>query len=261
MLEWGYSAMSDRGASKLPTAEQFKTAAVVLPVIGTSIALTYDVGYFFGIDINYFSVFSFAEHIGFALQVAPLALIVVLFSVTMTAVILNRPNDVILNNETGYIPIKNNYLVDISCAIVAILGIGLWLLSGRVFGIFGSGFAIFTYLIFIYLRSSRKRVKVSRFGISMFWLSLTTLSGVMIILTYGYDEARYYVSGDAPTHILNDETEGRLLKTGERGVLFVTKGDKQIVLFRWDGIKSIKSIKLPAEDKKKSMFERFFRRE
>jgi hypothetical protein len=36
---------------------------------------------------------------------------------------------------------------------------------------------------------------------------------------------------------------GRLLRAGERGVLFVTEGDKQVVLFRWDEIKSIKTFK------------------
>jgi len=63
--------------------------------------------------------------------------------------------------------------------------------------------------------------------------------------------AHFYVNGDTPTHIINDETAGRLIRTGDRGVLFVTKGDKEIVLFRWDGIKSIKSIKLPPDGKLK----------
>ncbi len=35
----------------------------------------------------------------------------------------------------------------------------------------------------------------------------------------------------------------RLLRAGERGVLFVTEGDKQVILFRWDEIKSIKTLK------------------
>ena len=59
----------------------------------------------------------------------------------------------------------------------------------------------------------------------------------------GYEMGDRYVTGDRPTHLLNDETVGKLTRTDECSVLFARKGDKQIVLFRCDGIKSIKSIK------------------
>jgi hypothetical protein len=47
---------------------------IALPVLGTALAVTYDVGYFWGLDINLFSAFSLAEHITFALEYVPFAL-------------------------------------------------------------------------------------------------------------------------------------------------------------------------------------------
>lgn len=51
-----------------------KELVVLIPLIGTAIAMSYDVGYFWGIDINLFTLFSVTEHIVFALQAAPFAL-------------------------------------------------------------------------------------------------------------------------------------------------------------------------------------------
>lgn len=47
--------------------------AVALPLFGAVLAITYDVGFFYGIGISYFTSFSLAEHILFAFQMIPVA--------------------------------------------------------------------------------------------------------------------------------------------------------------------------------------------
>jgi hypothetical protein len=39
----------------------------VVPLVGASIAMCFDVGYFYGVGIDYFTLFLLTEHIGFAL--------------------------------------------------------------------------------------------------------------------------------------------------------------------------------------------------
>jgi hypothetical protein len=51
---------------------------VILPLAGSAIAITYDVGYFSALDINYFTMFSVSEHIVFAFEALPLALLATL---------------------------------------------------------------------------------------------------------------------------------------------------------------------------------------
>jgi hypothetical protein len=53
----------------------FKELLVVVPVIGSSLAITHDVGFFYGLDIGYFTFFSIAEHVVFALQAIPFVLV------------------------------------------------------------------------------------------------------------------------------------------------------------------------------------------
>src|SRR4051812_36996300 len=52
-----------------------KEYLVAIPILGTGSALTFDVGYFYGIDINFFTIFSLPEHLVFALEAAPLAFV------------------------------------------------------------------------------------------------------------------------------------------------------------------------------------------
>lgn len=53
----------------------------LIPLLGGLFAITYDVGYFWGVDPAFFSFFSLSEHIVFAAQAIPFAasLAVVMF--------------------------------------------------------------------------------------------------------------------------------------------------------------------------------------
>ena len=49
-----------------------------LPVLGAAIALTFDVGCFYAIGIDFFTLFSLSEHILFAIQALPIVLVLFL---------------------------------------------------------------------------------------------------------------------------------------------------------------------------------------
>src|SRR6476660_1090273 len=57
----------------IPPPKDFIT---LVPIFATALAIFYDVGYFYGFDINYFSFFTLNEHIVFALQALPVAILV-----------------------------------------------------------------------------------------------------------------------------------------------------------------------------------------
>jgi hypothetical protein len=70
-------ALDNEGGNKAapPDFEIAKDLLFLVPLLGTALAITYDVGYFSGINLYFFSFFSLTEHIGFALQAFPFALI------------------------------------------------------------------------------------------------------------------------------------------------------------------------------------------
>jgi hypothetical protein len=58
----------------------------LIPLLGAGIALTYDVGYFWAIGISFFTLFSLSEHIVFALQAFPLALVLLPAFIALTMI-------------------------------------------------------------------------------------------------------------------------------------------------------------------------------
>jgi hypothetical protein len=61
---------TEAGNSRL-SAKDF---AVIAPILGSALCATFDVGYFWGVDINFFNAFSLTEHIVFSIQAIPIAL-------------------------------------------------------------------------------------------------------------------------------------------------------------------------------------------
>jgi hypothetical protein len=57
-----------------------------IPLVGTTIAVCFDVGYFWGVGIDYFTLFSLTEHIGFALEALPAALVISIWAMLTDAV-------------------------------------------------------------------------------------------------------------------------------------------------------------------------------
>jgi len=230
-----------QSAVKLFDPEKFKNALLVIPVLGTLCAVTFDVGYFSGIDINYYSVFSLAEHIGFALEVAPAAFLGTLLSLVTMVPLYSTLKKV---RST-----KLLVVVDIGWDVI---GLGAWWISN-----FTAALSI-TFTVLLGLLLQKLTSALSKFQTKLYFVVSSIMTIFIFIFFLGYDMGHLYANGNIPRHLLNDDTAGRLIRSGERGVLFVTKGDKQIVLYRWDGIKSIKTINLSSEDRKQLLIDSIF---
>src|SRR5882672_11158641 len=71
--------------SKLSDKVAYDGFLPVLPVVGTAIAIVFDVGYFYGVGINYFTLFSLTEHISFAFEALPVAVLILMLAVFIDA--------------------------------------------------------------------------------------------------------------------------------------------------------------------------------
>src|SRR5437588_7876848 len=65
--------MSNTNGAAAGPSDLSKELAKLVVLILTAVGLCYDVGYFAAVDLSYFSVFSFTEHIVFSLQAIPFA--------------------------------------------------------------------------------------------------------------------------------------------------------------------------------------------
>jgi hypothetical protein len=85
----------------------------------------------------------------------------------------------------------------------------------------------------------------------MYFHALAGASLLSLVFFFAYGVGSHSVTLPIPTHTLNDSIDGQLIRAGERGILFASKG--VVTLYRWDGIKSIKTIILSDQDRQKNM--------
>jgi hypothetical protein len=209
--------------AKLFQTEQWKAVVLALPLTGAIVAVAFDVGYFSGVDINYFTVFSLSEHIGFALEALPIA-----FSATALSLVLLM---FLSKARTTAVKGRLNSAFIIFDIVSIITGAMTWWFKGLRLALW----LVVVIVLFVTIRSLGVRI--------IFLAAATGIAMLGAVFFAGYDIANGYVNGHISLHILNDEQKGRLIRSGERGILFVTSDNNQIVLFRWDGIKSIKTIR------------------
>jgi hypothetical protein len=222
---------------KKPTSwanEEIKTLIVAVPLAASMIAMTYNVGYFSGIDIKVFSLFSLTEHIVFAIEALPLAF-GLMFGSFVSIASLSMPkgkNTTVIGRWLIQRKVVGLAFSLLLLGVIAYLinSIHWFVISGLVF------VAIFMY------ESLRKR----------FSANIAILFGAVIVFTVifiiGYDQGARLLRSRLETHFLQvDGTTlaGRLVRGGEKGILFVRADSKELLFVRWDNIKSLKTVQVP----------------
>jgi hypothetical protein len=197
-----------------------------VPFLGSAIALTFDVGYFFGIDVNFFSIFSVGEHINFALEALPIAIVLS----ALIALLMSSKNTrerleakVIRSRRSIYI---------VSAIALAILAWGLY--HAYVTGVWlplwtGAAIAIVAFTF----ERSKSIYRAAVFSSTV----VLTLSFV-----FGYRIAREYLetpSAFVTVKTLEGTVQAKLIRSGERGVLFFDPSTKTVFLIPWSEIKQI----------------------
>lgn len=212
---------------------------VALPLVGTTLAITYDVGFFYGLDIEYFTLFSLAEHIMFALQALPLAFIAALIIPgTVIASFLTR-RYLSLNVRSEVHARASLLLLSVSVLVlvVGIIGIVLKYYFSAIIIVFGfGGIAALLY-------------PVTEFRTTVpFYASFFTVLFIVSSFCLGLQSAQSILCDRPATHTVSvagsmDGLHGRLIRSGERGLLFFDLASKTVSFLIWAEIKRIQAVK------------------
>jgi hypothetical protein len=209
-----------------------KEFLVAVPLFASTLAVMFDVGYFSGIDINLFTLFSISEHLVFALEALPLGIALALSN--YAAIRFYRPITHALDRK-----VEENPRRTISLALMALIFCVTFIVV--VLYIFPFYFLfIFTTVLALVLH---------------FWHLIPTsmtkppaiwLWSMVFVLVFAYglgtDISRAYLASDTATHTVQTNTEAlrvRLIRSGDKGLLFFVPQDKRIIFLRWDAVKEI----------------------
>ena len=214
----------------------FKEFLVVVPSLASALAIVYDIGYFSAVDVRYFSCFSLPEHLVFALQIIPLA-----FGGALVAVLFPTMQKFVLATSSGL----NGTRISVS-TLVLIATSYVLLCQGYFFdsavGIFVGSTALFVTVLNIFFSFTELRV-------GSMPLSLIFVIFVSAFLL-GVDTLHWYIDAPYISHIMKSESgeqEGKLIRSGEQGVLFYVLSSNEFAFVRWDKIESITTKRRPRQ--------------
>jgi len=210
-----------------------KDAFVLLPLIGTALAVIYDVGFFSGIGPAYFTVFSLSEHIIFALYFLPFAIIVT--AIFVLYVYFTGPWEAPETTRRAFA--KPNRL-KLFAALLVSAPFAAW----AVYHIFFDDPKLVPTFIAFTVSFVALVISINRSLLIKFVCGLLAATVCVFVVGYqvGTRPARP-VAQTATTIELKDgkQIPARIVRTGDRGILFFDATGAQLSLLRWDQVRQI----------------------
>jgi hypothetical protein len=235
-----------------------KTSTVLGPLFVSSLAVCYDVGFFYGLDPRFFTFFSLSEHLVFALQAIPFALIPALavliyvfmlwFGNVWFQRISNKWSESIKQMDlptlqTFSTKIKvGERLAKIAYLVVkvALIGMALWFFSRHQYtnAVWFLICLVVPDIVSVPLEETTKirRIVLIAFSISMSWL---------MAFAMGYEQADRVIANTRATEIVsfnNKDISARLIRGGERGILLFALETKTLTFLQWSSITKIETV-------------------
>ncbi len=241
--------------TKSSDAFTVKDMLLFIPIFGTAIAISFDVGFFTGIGVAYFTLFSLSEHIVFALQALPIALS--LAAVTPISIMIGKggwnfrkryqvpestekaPSEEVEAQlskvQRGMNSLKARFFA-ISFLFFVMIFVGYFVQQSPAIVMIALCLAVFFLLAGLWLISMMKPVPLAVSGI---------IASLLISFATGLDSAFYQLRKTTPLHTLvldNSEMRGLMIVGGERGVLFFETDKREMSFQRWNSIKRVTSV-------------------
>jgi hypothetical protein len=209
-----------------------KEAVLVVPILASALALTYDVGYFWGIDVNLFTLFSISDHILFSIEALPLALAFSSF-VIADAFLTLRGYD-LAEHLVARIKSKLERPFLVFLIVFLILILITWLFYSSIFLMMLAAMAAGGW------KGYWERYRPSQ---------IVTALGAMIVALFfafasGFDISQAYIRDAVASYVVqtgSDKMSVVLIRSGDKGVLFYDPKSKTFSFMRWDSVTRINS--------------------
>lgn len=203
-----------------------KDTIVILPVMGTGLAMCWEVGSFLPIGGAAFSYFSITEHLAFAVPALPFA---ILFSLSIICGAAFTERFVALELRIRGL----GRTLFILLSVLALLSLYWLIVYGR------SAFYLTLALTSVFLLATQLVAEPKlRLGLTAGGIVISML---LLALAAGVDFMRYRLSREAPATIdtAAGSVSGVVVRAGERGVMMYDRAGLKFTFVRWDAVKGI----------------------
>lgn len=225
-----------------PAKYFFENATKLISVssaIVISIAVTFDVGFFYGIGIDMFTFFTLSEHVLFSIQWLPVSL--VMFFVVILIILSIWLQTLPMRLTKNSIVIKNRavFLV-ISVAVIFIFILSIYItIRNKDFIILIISAVFVTICTFVAQVVVSTKIsyltKGTVFSTSVYLMMLGSAFGI----GYGSGWLRSHENNMFAHTIITkhgDERSGRIIRAGDKGVLFLSKPNNEKSFLKWEDL-------------------------
>jgi hypothetical protein len=218
-----------------------KEMLVVLPVIGSTIAITYDVGYFFALDINFFTVFTISEHVAFALEILPLAILATILLVVGPIVADKgyQGGRAQAKRESVTPTAKKKWYAKKSFwfEVVFFFWLVYWANHTRY---------VFSFVMILVWLISTVMVEwfVIYFLRPVVWIGFSSFVCLTMSFAIGMDVSISYRNSTKYPYTVktaDGELKAKVIRSGDRGLMFHDEASKQLLILPWSEIKRVSS--------------------
>ncbi|TAH68902.1 MAG: hypothetical protein EWM45_01205 [Rhodopseudomonas palustris] len=220
-------------------ATTLKDAIIAIPALASALAITFNVGYFAGIDISFLTVFSLPEHLVFSLEAIPYAL---LLAGTLWWTLSYGYVDSLIRLAQSHPKPKLQLRVSIGIQIVTTLTLVFLMthLFGGIAG-FAIGLSLGVSMAAGFLVADTRTMKRRRMDVlvasfllaEVFALSFGMLFSRIFLLKPGIALQQIQMEGEL--------IQGQIIRTGDRGILYFDPKEKRTNLIPWSRVKSVSS--------------------
>ncbi|MBR0828995.1 hypothetical protein JQ596_26010 [Bradyrhizobium manausense] len=226
------------------------------PLLASSLAITYDVGFFAGVGIGYFSFFSLSEHLVFALQslpfaIPPVAVLLFWFTTGWYSYRLGFHDATISSGDTNPRVSKLGSLIR-SCVeyvtprpwlqrlyaatMILVIFVEAWV------GQYAVGFLLVG--LFVYMLNA-PALHVAWKGRSPFLMVTCAFAALVLSFVIGAQRAHSIINSQSASETIGADDKlipARLIRGGDKGILFFSMDTKRVRFLRWDAIKQIETL-------------------
>jgi hypothetical protein len=239
--------MHGDGESKAPDRIiepwSLKDGLVAIPSLASALALSWEVGYFLKIGGGSFGLFSLVEHITFAVQALPFALFLTTLAVVTVFTRLFVGTAPSLTRRMSSFFLSGAFTGALFKLVLELSGLRM-----------DVGLVIISILagvpLFLILTVPRELLK------SWIVISLSLLLTFVLALAIGVETARVQITNTQTSSIIRAGEKGkeaeteieikvRILRTGERGVLYFDPAARNFGLLPWVSVKRIDWVLSP----------------
>jgi hypothetical protein len=205
-----------------------------IPVLGVLCAVSYDTGFFWMLGQGYYALFSLTEHINFATQAIPAAIVTIGTLLTGVIFFANTASTDMLHKRAKRVGL----------AIVALLAI---ILLGDAIVTRSYGLLLLSIVVLFAAAVLLWSLTPS----NMNFLLPIVGSALLLFLSFvtGAELADRHLKSPAVVHSLRltdgNSKGGRIVRTGDRGVLFWDPSRRRLHLHKWESVQSIEGATEP----------------